>query len=88
MRRVQESLKELFTRQFPVGDLPLFLAIIFFMMSVALAIQYKSALVFKIAMYCAGGALFYALVWMSFYNHYIAKEMRQIKKRFFKNPQS
>jgi hypothetical protein len=87
MKNLRASLQNALTKRFPVGDLPFFLAIIFLMLSLYLAIRYKSVLVFRLSLYFAGAALFYALIWMSLYNYYIAREMRQIKKRFVKNPQ-
>jgi len=87
MKNFGKSLQKILTKKFPVGDLPFFMAIIFLMLSLSLAIKYKSVLVFRLSLYFAGAALFYALIWMSIYNYYIAREMHQIKKRFFKNPQ-
>ena len=87
MTNLVTSIQKTLMKRFPVGDLPFFLAIIFLMMSLSLAIKYKSVLVFRLSLYFAGAALFYALIWMSIYNYYVAREMRQIKKRFAKNPQ-
>jgi hypothetical protein len=75
-------IKRILLKQHPAGDLPFFLSIFCFAITLLSAVHYKSAFLLRISLFSAGGAFFYATLWLSFYNRYITSELEKAKKSF------
>jgi hypothetical protein len=75
-------LKKVLCKEHPTGDLPFFLTIFLFMLTMLAAVSQKSGYLLRVSLLLALIAFFYATVWLSLRNHYLSKELEKTRKRF------